>query len=234
MKNIIEFYNQYDEDNRLARHYIEFIVTTYFLDDLIHQNDKILDVAAGTGAYSIYYAEKGCVVEAIDIVPKHIEILSSKIKDYMELFAKVGNALDLHELEDNFFDVVLNMGVVYHVDPGEVVYGLKECLRVLKPGGKLAIAYVNKFENYHEDKFIEYFNCYSPKEMEEFLTLLDVEILLHTATDGPHYAEFEAFHSTNSPTLLQSHLWLEDNNPETDFFSIDNQFKHILLVVKKK
>ncbi len=233
MNKITEYYDQYDEETRLVRHSTEFIVTTYFLDDLIYNSDKILDVAAGTGAYALYYSEKGCTVEALDIVPKHIEILTSKIKKDMELFATVGNALDLHEYEDDFFDVVLNMGPIYHVDPVEVIHCLRESLRVLKPNGKLAISYVNKFTNYESDPFIKYFNCYSPDEIVNFLTSFDVKIILHVPTDGPAYNDFESFLNSGSPTLLQSHLWLEDNHPEIDIDSIRHEFIHGILVLQK-
>lgn len=43
MEKIIDFYNKYDEENRLTvRHKTEFFVTTYFLDSIImRRNHKI-------------------------------------------------------------------------------------------------------------------------------------------------------------------------------------------------
>jgi len=67
MKNVTEFYELYDEDSRLttsqARR-IEFITTTSFIDRYLDENARILEVGAGTGVYSFYYAEKGYNVTA--------------------------------------------------------------------------------------------------------------------------------------------------------------------------
>jgi len=233
MKDIIEFYGTYDEENRLERHPTEFIVTTFYLDEIIHNSDKILDVAAGTGIYALYYAEKGCTVEAMDIVPKHVETLKSKILGEMELFASVGNALDLHEYEDDFFDVVLNMGPVYHLDFEEVIPCIKESIRVLKSGGKLVITYVNKFENFRDDKFMEFFNCYSTNEVSDLLSSLDIKIIKHIPSDGMPYQELEEYIKSDSPSLHQCHIWLEDNLIENDINVVNGKFIHALIIAEK-
>lgn len=58
-----KYYDDYDEDSRLVKdnaHSIEFITTIKYLDKYINNNHKVLEVWAGTGRYSFYYAEKGC------------------------------------------------------------------------------------------------------------------------------------------------------------------------------
>ena len=71
--NIVkEFYKQtYDEDERLTKdktHKIEFITTTTYIDKYLKKGDKILEVGAGTGAYSLYYARLGYEVESIELI----------------------------------------------------------------------------------------------------------------------------------------------------------------------
>lgn len=61
MNTIIDYYENYDENSRLNRdntHRTEFITTTYILDNLINKKSKIIDIGAGTGNYSFYYAKK--------------------------------------------------------------------------------------------------------------------------------------------------------------------------------
>ena len=56
------YYNEYDEDGRLERdkaHSIEFITTTKYIEQYLKSGDKILEIGAGTGRYSIHYAKKG-------------------------------------------------------------------------------------------------------------------------------------------------------------------------------
>ena len=71
-KNIIEeHYNNYDEDNRLVKdnaHNVEFLVTKEYIERYLKPNDKILEVGAGTGRYSLEYASKGYDVTAIALL----------------------------------------------------------------------------------------------------------------------------------------------------------------------
>lgn len=57
-----ELYERFEEDKRLNTNNansIEFLTTTHFIDMYLKEDMKILDVGAGTGAYSIYYANTG-------------------------------------------------------------------------------------------------------------------------------------------------------------------------------
>jgi 2-polyprenyl-3-methyl-5-hydroxy-6-metoxy-1,4-benzoquinol methylase len=147
MEQVVEYYNQYDEDVRLTiKHKTEFFVTTYFLDNIIKSKNYILDTAAGTGIYSLYYTQHGCIVEAMDIVPRHIKTLKERITPDSAIHANVGDARDLSSFKNDTFDIVLNMGAIYHIEKYEIADCIKETLRVLKPGGHLVIAYINKYK----------------------------------------------------------------------------------------
>lgn len=106
-----------------------------------------MDVGAGTGAYSLYYAERQHEVAAVDITPKHIELIKEKSsKRALPLEAYVADAMDLSRFASGTFDFVLCFGPMYHITAQEDrVRCIRECLRVLRSGGHLAIAYINKF-----------------------------------------------------------------------------------------
>lgn len=81
MNRIVEYYETYDEEGRLSKdkaYKLEFITTAHFLEKNIGKDDRILDVGAGTGEYSLYFAEKGCQVTALDLSPKHVKIIKEK------------------------------------------------------------------------------------------------------------------------------------------------------------
>lgn len=152
MNGIISYYDNYDEDSRLSKnnaHKIEFLTTTYFLEKYLHPNSTLLDVAAGTGAYSFYFAEKGHHVDARDITPSHVRKMNCKLSEYngsIYMTAGQGDARDLSEFDDEHFDMVLCMGPYYHLlDSYDRQKCIDECLRVLKKNGILAIAYINKY-----------------------------------------------------------------------------------------
>lgn len=84
MQSIVEYYENYDEEARLIKdnaHKIEFITTMHFLDKFVKPSSRILEVGAGTGRYSFSLAEKGHSVTALDITPKHIEIMKEKARN---------------------------------------------------------------------------------------------------------------------------------------------------------
>ena len=147
VEQILEnFYNNYDEESRLVRdksHRLEFITTTNFIDKYLKTGDKILEVGAGTGRYTIHYAKKGHTVDAVELVKKNLDILKSKITDDLNVNAVQGNCLDLSRYDDNSFDMTLILGPLYHLyTESDAKKAIDEALRVTKKNGKVFIAYI--------------------------------------------------------------------------------------------
>ena len=136
---VVEYYTGYDEEGRLARHRTEFVATTYLLSKWMVPGSSILDVGAGTGIYSLYLASRGHDLTAVDIVPKHVSAIRSKVpsgKD-LKVSAFLGDARDLSRFRDAEFDAVLCMGPIYHLDGEDVCRALHECTRVLRNGASV-------------------------------------------------------------------------------------------------
>jgi len=142
-----EIYEMFDEDKRLNKTQadtVEFITTTNFINKYLKEGDKILDIGAGTGAYSIHYAKKGYNITAVEPVKKNLVILKDKIDDKMKIEAKLGNALDLSNYQDNSFDLILCLGPLYHLHTKEEqLQCLNELKRVCKKDGVIFIAYIS-------------------------------------------------------------------------------------------
>ena len=215
LDNILDkFYkDDYVEDDRLTRdkmHYIEFITTTHYIDKYLKKGDRLLEVGAGTGAYSLYYAKKGYKVDALELVQANVDVMKSKIKDGMDINAIQGNALDLSMYEDNTFDVTLVLGPLYHLfKTEEDEQAIKEAIRVTKPNGKIFIAFIlfdltmlkwgfqdkNIYDNYGKDKPVSLdfkpnnsedliFNMRYFDEVKELMNKFDVKKLHYVASDG--------------------------------------------------
>lgn len=208
-REIINYYKAYDEDGRLFRnnsHKIEWLTSMHYLKKFIKEGAFLLDGCAGTGNYAFPLAESGYEVIAGDIVPGNIDIIREKQKNSPVLKdIYVGNMLDLSRFSDENFDAVLCMGAFYHVDD-EIRSGImKECLRVLKPGGLLVISYINtmagvivglddKLNNMDQaDKWFEnrttdgVFLYMTPYEIEKMALSFHMEIVCHLAVDGINY-----------------------------------------------
>lgn len=213
-KQLIEFYtNIYDEDLRLFRHRTEFITTTYVLDKYVEIGSRILDVGAGTGLYSLYYANKGCSVNAIDLVPKNIEKMNSKIKTSQNLsvVGAVGDVRDLSRFSKNSFDVVLCLGPICHLKGNSIDSCIQESLRVLKNGGVFAASYINKYQGYQYDKYKKIFTFHTPENINRRFRKYGMTFVDNVPTDGQPFAELTNSLEIYKDDLQKSHAWLESH-----------------------
>ena len=81
MENVNEilnkYYSEYDEETRLVKdrsHHVEFITTIEYIDRYLKENERILEVGAGTGRYSLYYASKGYKVDSVELIQSNIDV----------------------------------------------------------------------------------------------------------------------------------------------------------------
>ena len=111
VEEILEnYYNQGKEKDRLIKdkaHMVEFLTTTRYIDKYLKKEDRILDIGAGTGIYSLYYAKKGYKIDAIELTNSNIEEFKKNIKKEMDIKLNKGNALELSRYKDNTFDITL-------------------------------------------------------------------------------------------------------------------------------
>ena len=145
MDKITEYYNKFNEDKRLKSPHgqVEFKVSMKYIHaylEKIGKDAKILDVGAGTGAYSIPLADEGYEVHALELVKHNVQrlrVASDKVH------ALQGNALKLsRKFEKDYFDLVLVFGPMYHLFSHEdKMKVIEETKKVLKPGGIVMIAY---------------------------------------------------------------------------------------------
>lgn len=103
--------------------------------------EVVLDIGAGQGWASRYFAEKGCTVVATDIVADELFGLGRSwaimehANVYFEPLLADGERLPF---SDGLFDVVFFCGALHHFAHFEHV--LRQVYRVLKPGGRIIAA----------------------------------------------------------------------------------------------
>lgn len=140
-------YGQGWEEGRLTRTrsgQLEYLTTMSCIDRYAPYPSHILELGAGTGAYSLALAKEGCRVTAVELVEKNVEILRKKGRGVKNLTVVQGDALDLSRFEDDSFDLTLCFGPLYHLyTPGDVDRALREAIRVTRPGGVLMAAFLS-------------------------------------------------------------------------------------------
>ncbi len=142
MNELENYYGKFCEEKRLlSRHgQVEYRTSMNYIHKYLKENDRILDIGAGTGRYSVALSNEGYEVDAIELVKYNLGVLKAKksnVKAYQ------GSALDLSRYKDNTFDVTLLFGPMYHLfDYSNKLKALSEAKRVTKTNGIILVAYV--------------------------------------------------------------------------------------------
>ncbi len=146
MNDVIEYYNNYNEDGRLKRknRMPEYLTTMRYIEKYLTPNAKILEIGAGTGRYSVTLADMGYSVTAVELVRHNIEIMKKKVKPEHNIKICEGNACDLSFIDSGTYDIVLLLGPMYHLFTDEDKHkAISETIRVAKKGGIIYAAYCN-------------------------------------------------------------------------------------------
>lgn len=192
MKNeeerISALYDIFNEDERLSTKatQIEFLTTVRQIEKYLKPGMKILDIGAGTGVYSLYFARKGYNVTAINLVEKHIRKIKEKITPEMSLEVLQGNALDLFMIEDESYDIILCLGPLYHLSKYESkLKCIEEVKRVCKKNGKMFFSFIsNDMVIVTETMCNDFDYLKSNKYDHKSYKVVDFPFVFHTLSDS--------------------------------------------------
>jgi SAM-dependent methyltransferase len=110
------------EDSRLDRYQLERDITLRYLEEVLPPAGRVLEVGAGTGAYTLWLAARGYEVTAVDLSSALMDCCARKI-DAAGLSDKVtchvADARDLSSVLGTDFDAALLMGPLYHLTQRE-------------------------------------------------------------------------------------------------------------------
>ena len=234
-------------------HSVEYLTTKRYIDKYLKKGDRILEVGAGTGAYSLYYASLGYKVNAIEFVPGNLNTLKSKITNDMNILAEQGDALDLSRFADETFDVTMVLGPLYHLYTEEdKKRTIEEAIRVTKKNGIIYLAYLTSdsvFVSYclkkhhlldkdlYDDNYKlkddpkEIFSVSYIDEFNDIMSNYNVEYLHSVATDGITAALRDYVNELNQEEF---NVWLNYHYSTCEKRELQGYSNHMLYVCRKK
>ena len=100
---------------------------------------KVLELGCGPGRNAIYFAEKGCKVDAVDISQEALDwgIERANQKSLHVNFINK-NIFEL-EIGKGAYDIVYDSGCLHHIAPHRRISYIELVLNALKPGGYFAV-----------------------------------------------------------------------------------------------
>lgn len=141
--------NPHYEWARLERHRTEFAVTQQILTDYLPPAPaNIIDIGSGPGRYALWLAGQGYGVTLLDLATGNLQLAEREARAAGVQFAATvhSTATDLYRFADATFDAALLLGPLYHLGTlTERQQAVQEAKRVLKPGGLLCAAFLNRF-----------------------------------------------------------------------------------------
>lgn len=199
-----DYYNKFNEDKRLNHRHgqVEFLTSMKYIHKYLNQNDRIIDIGAGSGKYSIELKKEGYDVTAVELVKPNI----GKIKNNDPSLKVIeANATDLSCFKDDEFDIAIMFGPMYHLYSKEdKLKALSEAKRITKKylfvtyimNEYAVIEYAFKDKHYKEikDKLDENYHIDDPdnlffhvriEDIDELNSLLGLELIKRFASDGP-------------------------------------------------
>lgn len=127
---------------RIARFFYDVRKIEYaFIFKYINASDRVLDVGCGTGTFLEKCRESNGAI-GVDLNPENVAYCCAK-----NLNARIGDALDL-DFDSDSFDIVHASHLLHIFHSSQAVQFLRECGRVLKPGGLLILSTHNMFARF--------------------------------------------------------------------------------------
>lgn len=140
----------YDLKENAIRTWFKVVIDRYpnqlLLSRDCFRGKRILDIGCGPIPFALGFT--GCEVYGLDQLINGYKELGYPIDKYSERFIYVSGSAENMPFEDNFFDAVISVNALDHVDDFSAV--AKEVCRVLRPGGILRIE-----THYHKPRLLE-------------------------------------------------------------------------------
>lgn len=249
-----QFYKRMNEDDRLQSNSgrIEFLTTISYIEKYLKKGDRILDIGAGTGIYSLYFADKGYEVVSIDLLKHHVDKIKEKVTKDMNIEIFQADAIDLSDIKDEHFDIILCFGPLYHLeDLNDQIKCLEEVKRLSNKNTKIFLSFVSndmvivtETILYNKDFLLSDLynhntfrlknmpiNFHLIEECRDLISSLKLNILSEIASDGLSELLSESINSMDDETYdrwLKYHLYTSDKK---EFLGNSN---HWLFIVENK
>jgi malonyl-CoA O-methyltransferase len=170
-----EWSGTYDTDENLTRDLDQRVLVELFSN---LQFDSILEIGCGTGKNTVFLANIGSVVHAVDFSRGMIEKAKEKIQADNVYFSTLDIAKHWN-FEEQFFDLITCNLVLEHIENLTLVF--REAARVLQPNGYFFINELHPFRQY-DGKKARFSRNEQVIEVDAFVH--HISDFFHTATEN--------------------------------------------------
>lgn len=202
---------------------VSFHIHRHYLTEFIHDGDRVLELGAGAGRFTVELARLGATIVTTDISPGQLELNAAHVAEAgLESAIETrepADILDLSRYPDASFDSVVCYGgpLSFVLDRADAA--LDELLRVAKPSGHVLLGVMSLHGSVHA------FLGGVDDEIKEF-GIEEMEAIVHTGDLPTHHASLgipsHLFSWAELRSLLERHDCDIDAASAANFLSIGN------------
>ncbi|MGE5461055.1 MAG: class I SAM-dependent methyltransferase [Solirubrobacterales bacterium] len=172
---------------------VSFHIHRHYLERFVRSGDRVLEVGAGAGRFTVELVRLGALVTVTDISAEQLRLneghLAEAGREHGVEDRRVADVLDLSAFPDGSFDAVVCYGGPLSWVLDEADRALDELLRVTRPGGHVLLGVMSRFGS-----------------LRAFLAAADAEIA-EFGVEEMHQIVETGFLPENHSTLGPMHLY---------------------------
>lgn len=113
-------------------------LVSYFENELFKPG-KVLELGCGPGRNAMYFAQKGCTVDAVDLSQETLTWAKERADEKNVTVNFINKNIFELDIEEDVYDIVYDSGCFHHIAPHRRMSYIDLVRRALKPNGFFAI-----------------------------------------------------------------------------------------------
>lgn len=110
-------------------------VVEHLLIPHVPTGSRVLEIGPGAGRWTYYLAQRASRLVVVDVTPKCIELCRARFREQAHIEYHVNTGSDVRMVPDASIDRIWSWDVFIHVGLEDIARYVRECARVLVPGG---------------------------------------------------------------------------------------------------
>lgn len=110
-----------------------------YFEKKLFKPGKVLELGCGPGRNAIFFAEKGCMVDAVDLSHNSLQWARERAKEKKIIVNFIQKNIFNLEIEKGTYDIVYDSGCFHHIAPHRRMDYIELVQSALKPGGHFAL-----------------------------------------------------------------------------------------------
>jgi SAM-dependent methyltransferase len=122
----------------------------------ITTESRVVDLGCGAGRIAYYIAPLCGTLWAVDVSPEMLGFARDRLARFTNVRYARCQQTRVPDIADGSVDFIYSIIVLQHLEREDAVKLVKDCVRMLRPGGRAFLTWPNLLDSYYLDAFMTY------------------------------------------------------------------------------